>query len=298
MTALFEQLFLLYTFMLCGYIFGKSGIIAHDHSKVLSTIAVYIFLPCNIFKAFSKNFTLDYLKNYYPFLIVSTVALILIVTAVHFVVKLFSKNSYDRKVYEYSLIVPNGGYMGQPLAESIFGATGLLDIIVFNIPVSFYIYTLGFCMLTKRSFSLKKLCNPVMISMLIGALVGLIGIPVPSALTNLTSSASACMAPIAMILAGLSMSEFRAKDLLLYPKAYMASAIKIFVIPMAIFIVLKPFASAEMLRAAVLLYAMPCGMNSIVFAKLVDEDCHTGARLALISNLLAIITIPIFISLI
>ena len=297
MSVLFNQLFLLYAFMLFGYVFGKSGVIAHEHSKVLSTIAVYIILPSNIFKAFSKNFTLEYLKNYYPSLIVSAGLVIVILTAVHFTVKLFSKKEYDRKVYEYSLVVPNGGYMGAPIAESLFGTAGLLDIIVFNIPISIYIYTLGFCMLTKRSFTLKKLCNPVMITMLAGVIVGLCGVKVPNVVEAFVEKASDCMAPIAMLLAGISMSEFKAKDLLLYPKAYIASAIKVLIIPLAVFALLKPFASPELLRTAVLLHAMPCGLNSIVFAKLVDEDCHTGARLALVSNLLAILTIPLFISL-
>ena len=48
---------------------------------------------------------------------------------------------------------------------------------------------------------------------------------------------------------------------------------------------------------AVLMYAMPCGLNTIVFPKLVGEDCSTGATLALMSNLLAVITIPLCISL-
>ena len=224
--------------------------------------------------------------------------LAVIITAVHFAVKLFTKNPYDRKVYEYSLIVPNGGYMGQPLAESLYGSSGLLNIIVFNLPISVYIYTFGFCMLTKRPFTLKKLCNPVMIAMLLGAIVGLSGIELWGVVTTFTSSASSCMAPIAMVLAGVSMSEFKIKDLVLNYKAYIASAVKILVIPMAVFLTLLPFADKTLLRTAVLLHAMPCGLNSIVFAKLVDEDCHTGARLALISNLIAIITIPIFLYLI
>lgn len=298
MNVLFEQLILLYAFMIIGYTFGKSGIITTEHGKVLSTIAVYIFLPCNVFKAFSKNFTAEYLKEYYPFLIFSSLIMFLIMLCVHFAVKIFTQNAYDRKVYEYSLIVPNGGYMGAPIAESIFGGEGLLNIIFFNIPISIYIYTVGFSMLTKRPLTLKKLCNPVMIAMLMGALVGLSGIEIPNAVNTFVGKSSDCMAPIAMLLAGVSMSEFKLRDLLLFPKAYIASAVKVFLIPLAVFAVLSPFASVEMLRAGVLLHAMPCGLNSIVFAKLVDEDCHTGARLALISNILAIVTIPFFISLI
>lgn len=52
MSTILEQLALLYAFMLLGYIFGKKGIIAHEHSKVLSTIAVYIFCPAMYSKLF------------------------------------------------------------------------------------------------------------------------------------------------------------------------------------------------------------------------------------------------------
>ena len=39
--------------------------------------------------------------------------------------------------------------------------------------------------------------------------------------------------------------------------------------------------------------AMPCGMNTIVFPKLVGEDCKPGAALAFITTVLCIVTIPI-----
>ena len=40
-------------------------------------------------------------------------------------------------------------------------------------------------------------------------------------------------------------------------------------------------------------YAMPCGLNTIVFPKLIGENCEIGAGLALVSNVLAIFTIPL-----
>ena len=48
---------------------------------------------------------------------------------------------------------------------------------------------------------------------------------------------------------------------------------------------------------ALLIYAMPCGLNTIVFPKLIGEDCHIGAGLACISSVLACVTIPICIEL-
>lgn len=50
-------------------------------------------------------------------------------------------------------------------------------------------------------------------------------------------------------------------------------------------------------RIATLFYALPCGLNTIVFAKMVDADCSIGASLAFLSNIFACVTIPIVVSL-
>ena len=48
---------------------------------------------------------------------------------------------------------------------------------------------------------------------------------------------------------------------------------------------------------ALIITCMPCGLNTIVFPRLVGEDCKTGARLALISHVFALISIPFWLSL-
>lgn len=81
-------------------------------------------------------------------------------------------------------------------------------------------------------------------------------------------------------------------------KSYAMCAVRLLVIPLAIFFVLRTVTdNTVLLRTALLFYCMPCGMNTIVFPKLVDEDCSIGASLALLSNLLSILTIPLCLSL-
>ena len=44
---------------------------------------------------------------------------------------------------------------------------------------------------------------------------------------------------------------------------------------------------------ALMMYAMPCGLNTIIVPRLIGEDCKPGAALALLSNLLACVTVPL-----
>jgi predicted permease len=47
------------------------------------------------------------------------------------------------------------------------------------------------------------------------------------------------------------------------------------------------------IRAAVILYAMPCGLNTVVFVKNAGGNCEIGAGLALVSSILALGSIPL-----
>lgn len=293
MTVVVEQVLVLFIFALAGYILSKVKLINVEHSRLLSCIEVYIFLPSLVFNTFSKNFTVNYIREKYIFLIVSFVVLLFVISFAFIVSRFFSKDKYIQKVYCYSFVVPNFGYMGYALAESIFGTGFLLNMMIYGLPISIFTYTAGFTMLTGGKISLKKLLNPVIIAIILGCFVGITNIHIPNTITTMLSKSSACMAPVSMILTGIAVSEFKLKELLCEKKSYIVSFMRLLVIPFTISGILSILINKEIALIALLIYCMPCGLNTIVFPKLVGKDCKTGASFALISNVLACITIPI-----
>ena len=296
MKIVFEQLSLLFIFMLCGFLLGKSKLINYEHTRILSVLEIYLFLPCTVFNAFYSNFTIDNLTKYYQLVIVSTAVLSVLVFFSHIISVLLSKDPYDKKVYKYSLTIPNYGYMGYALALGLYGTEGLLNIILFAIPFSIYTYTFGYCMLTNQRVSLKKLINPVILSILAGAVFGLLNVKLPGIVETFLNKSGNCMAPVSMLLAGITIAEFNIKHLISEKSVYIASVIRLVLIPCLVMAALKPFFDDTLVRAAVLLCAMPCGLNTIVFPKLIGEDCKTGAKLAFVSNLFAMLSIPVVLS--
>lgn len=282
--------------MLYGFLLGKSKLINYEHTRILSVLEIYLFLPCTVFNAFYGNFTIDNLTKYYQLVIVSTAVLSVLVFFSHIISVLLSKDPYDKKVYKYSLTIPNYGYMGYALALGLYGTEGLLNIILFAIPFSIYTYTFGYCMLTNQRVSLKKLINPVILSILAGAVFGLLNVKLPGIVETFLNKSGNCMAPVSMLLAGITIAEFNIKHLISEKSVYIASIIRLVLIPCLVMIALNPFFDDTLVRAAVLLCAMPCGLNTIVFPKLIGEDCKTGAKLAFISNLFAMLSIPVVLS--
>jgi len=298
MIVIFEKVFTLFAFAAAGYALAKLGLVNKDHSKALSVLLVYVFMPCNVLKTYAANFNPTYIAEKWPIIVVSSVVVVIIALLSHGAARWFSKDNYERKVYAYILAIANIGYMGFPIAEHLMGSSGLMNAMMCALPMyTLYIYTIGFCNLTKRKVSLRNLVNPAFVPIVIGAILGLSQLPLPDVAWSIFKTGSACMGPVSMLMAGIVVSGFKLKPLLLNRKAYIVTALRLIIIPILLGVCLMWIPDKDIVKTIVLLYAMPCGMNTIVFPKLVGENCEIGAGQALISNIAAVATIPVVLSL-
>ena len=314
MSAVFVQIFLLMLFITIGYVLCKTGKADKSTSKLLSVLGFHVFLPANVFKTFSTYFTVEYLSQKYPLVIICGVFVVVMMVAGIPIARLMSKDPYQQSIYRYSLISSNYGYVGYTLAQSIFGDEMLMNVMMFAVPLSIYTYSVGYCMLTKTKLSFKRLVNPVNIALVAGALVGLLrpavvalftthmpeftawlsqaGAPVLKLITDFLNKSQGCMGPISMLLTGMVISEYSLKDMLSQKSVYVMAALRLIVIPFAMGGLVLALGLKDFLIPVLVMLALPCGMNTIVFPKLVGEDCKTGAALACLTSVLCCATIP------
>lgn len=296
MLAMFEQVFILVTFCVIGYILCKVKLVKPDQSKVLSVVLIYILFPLMSFKTFSGQFTVAYLQEKGFLLLVSLGLIPVVVIMAKLISRLLGGEPYERNVNEYSMSMANIGYMGYPLAEAVYGTAGMLDCMMFGLPMTMYINTVGYNMLTAgngQKSLLQKIFTPSMFGILAGCLVGITGLQLPQAVFEIAKMGSDCVAPISMMLTGMAISQFSIKELLCNKKVYVICAVRLALMPVLVWVLVKLCGFTFALLPAVLLYAMPCGMNTIVFPKLVDKDCRLGAATVLISTIVSMVTIPI-----
>lgn len=293
MLIVIEQVCLLLAFAAVGYLLSKTKIANADHSKLLSVLCLYIFLPSKVFNTFATKFTPAYLSRYYPLLLGAAVILIALALIAIPVSRLLTKDGYMRNVYHYSLTISNYGYIGYALAEGIFGKDVLMDVMMFVFPICLYTYTIGYSMLTGGKFSLKKLVNPVTLAMVIGAVAGLSGFTMPGPVDSFLNKAAACMSPCSMLLMGIVISQFSFKELMSQKPVYFIVLMRLLVIPCAVCFVLRLLKLEMLVLPAMMVLAMPTSMNTIVFSKLMGQDCKPGAAMACISSILCCVTIPL-----
>ena len=301
MISVLKQLLILYFFIFMGWAFGKRKPELSDKSNLLSFLLINLFLPSKLFGNFSKNFTVSYLKENYITFFISLSILLVLVALAKFLAPLLTKDSYEQKVYRYSIPIANYAYMGYVLVEALFGPQGLTNLILFCIPFICYTYSFGFALLTAKGDLWKRLLNPVTGAILVGMVFGLFQIPVPQVANTVLSMASGCVGPVSMLLAGLALSAFSLKDMLFDKMTYVFLSLRLLGIPLFVFGLCKVLGllftlPAAVYPSAVFMACMPNGLNTVAFPKLVGEDCRLGARLALLSHLFACITLPIWIS--
>ena len=294
MIAIFEQVFILVVFCLTGFVLCKAKLVKPEHSKPLSVLLVYVFFPCMSFNTFSAQFNVAYLQQRGTLILVSVGMLAVMVVGSKIVTKLLGGDPYTQNVNEYSMSTANVGYMGYPLVGAVFGEQVLLDCMMFGLPMSIYIGTIGYNMLTigKGQKSIwQKIFTPSLIGILIGCAVGISGITLPQTVFDIAKMSSNCVAPISMLLTGMAISEFSIKELLSDWKVYVVCAVRLIAAPVLAWGLVKLFGLGFALIPAAALYA--CGMNNIVYPKLVGKDCRHGAAIVLASTALSVITIPL-----
>jgi len=297
MSEVINQLLTLFSFILIGYVVRKKNVVDENAASMLSSLLVYVFAPAVNLRSLSENLNRNNISEKYIYLVAGACILVFIFFGAKLLSKVFSKDKYEQSVYSYNLTTGNFGYFGFALVLSLFGEDMLLNTVLFSIPMTVYVYTEGLRVLTdKKSVSFKSLINPALISILIGAVVGLSGIKLPSVAVGILSVAGGCMAPVSMMLTGMALAEYNLLPLLKKISVYIVSILRLLVIPLSILAVLLALnVSKNIITIAVLFYSLPAGLNTVVFPKMINKDCRIGLSTAMVSNVLCIITIPIVI---
>lgn len=294
----------------------KLHILGDESAKVLAKLETWVFLPALNFATMSEYFTLSTLSTHATNLILTIIVTVFAIFLAIFLSRFFYKeNCYEKNVYQYALTFANFGYMGAPLVLAVFGDVGYSYYALVNLPLWIGIYTWGMTKLIpkneEKGSALKRMINAPMIAMLLGMIFGITGLggifrstPVLSVVISTVDSLKACMGPVAMILAGVTIAKFGFYQMLKNKRVYLATFFRLILIPalvLALAYGLKELASVvfntaigdSVIFLLFFAFATPLGLNTIVFPEAYGKSAEEGASMALISHTLSVITLPV-----
>lgn len=291
----------LFLCMIIGFVAKKKALTPDDTATVLSKLENYFLVPALIINTFMKYCTVSSIREEYRLILYAFVALVLAIGIALPLSRVFAKNdAYQRNIYKYALAFGNFSFMGNAIVPAILGEAMLYRYMLYILPLNIAVYTWGLVILIpkgeKKQSVFKSLLNPIFISILIGAALGLTGAAayIPSFITTTISNCAACMGPLAMILTGFVIGGYRLSGLLKNYKIYIATALRLFVLPsLFIGVLLLLGADKTTLVCTLFAFATPLGLNTVVFPAAYGGDTSTGASMAMISHTLCIVSIPL-----
>lgn len=294
-----------------GFFIGKSKILPDNAGKTIAKMETWIFCPALNFMTMVRFCTIESIGTHSINIILSCFGVALSIAIALYLSRFFVKEkSPERGIYAYALAFSNGGYMGDPIVLALFGEVGLSYYKLFYLPFSLMINSWGISVLTpsvqNKNSIWRRLLNMPTISMLLGMTIGLTGLGnyLPTFLTDSLDTLKVCMGPVAMLLAGITISKYNLISMLKKGKVYIASAFRLVLLPIVIvsfMFGLKTLASEmfslkisnDILFLTFFATAMPLGLNTVVFPEAYGGNPETGASMAIISHTLCVISIPI-----
>lgn len=305
-----SQMLMMFLLILAGFLLRKAKVLPESSDITMSRLETYVFVPALQFFNQLKNCTVETFAENSVLILYGAVIVVIAVALAYPLSSLFVRDNstgeleYQRNIYKYAMTFGNYGFMGNFIVLGIWGSEGLFKYSMFALTISLFCSSWGLYILIPKDRGnrslvknlLKGITAPPMIALGLGVICGFLGVKemLPEFVLNAVSNASGCMGPVAMLLAGFVIGGYEFKSLFTNKKVYIATFLRLIVLPALIVLSLKALGtSKEIMTLALIAFATPLGLNTIVYPASYGGDTKTGASMAMISHTLSVVTLPL-----
>lgn len=287
---------MLFLLVSAGVFLRKKGILPDTAKAILTDLVIDLILPCNIIASFLMEFNMNILKSFGIILLIASLIQLGCLT----IANIFYNKEPDRrkKVLQYGTVCSNAGFMGNPIAEGVYGPAGLMYASVFLVPQRIVMWSAGISYFTecpdRKSVVKKVLTHPCIVSVYIGLFFMITQISMPSFLEQTIRGIGSCTTVMSMLLIGTILAEVEPKSIL--DKAILKyTVLRLFFIPFLVFVFCRLFHVDTLLTGvSVLLTGMPAGSTTAILAAKYDGDYIFATKCVVVTTLLSLITIPLW----
>ena len=306
-----NQMLTMFIFIAIGYLLRRIKILPETSYLTMSRLETYFFVPALTLITWMTNCTVNSLKENSVLILYGLVLILCAIFLAYPLSKLFVKNvesaelDYQRNIYKYAMTFGNYGFMGNFIVLGIWGSEMFFKYSMFTLCIAFACSSWGLLILipkektgrqTIKDIVKRVFITPPIIALAVGLLAGLCNVKqyVPDFVISVLSDGGNCMGPVAMLLAGVVIGGYDLKELLTYKKVYAATFMRLIVIPACFVLMLTLIGTnKEIITLAMIAFATPLGLNTIVYPAAYGGDVKTGASMTVISHTLSVITIPL-----
>lgn len=293
---LFELQLMMFLLMLLGFILRRTNFLPKEGTHILTDLVINVILPCNIITAFQVSLDMQVLRS-----CVQVVVICLLLQLGCTMISAFCYNKIpksQRMIFQYATVCSNAGFLGNPVAEGLYGSVGLLYASVFLIPQRVVMWSAGVSYFThapsKKEVIKKVLTHPCNIATAVGLVLMISQISLPGFLYKTISSVGNCTTPITMLLIGAIMAESGFSHML-SRNNLVFSVIRLVLIPAGVLAgCLLAGVDSVVAGVCVILAAMPAGTTTAILAAKYNADTAFASGCVVLTTLLSTGVLPLW----
>ena len=293
------QVLVLFVLIAVGALLTKLGLITENGSRTMTDVVLYAVTPCVIVNAFQREYRPEMLGGLLTALLA---ALLTMGFSVLLAELLYRRKDVSRAVVlKFSLVFSNCGFMALPLQQAILGDDGVFYgaayIAVFNL----FMWTYGVITMSGRTepkAALKAVLNPGIIGTVIGVILFVFSIKLPTVIASPVSMLAALNTPVPMLVIGYHLMHAKLKTVLTDKDAYIAMAFRLILIPLAVTgVLLWLRVDATVATATVIAVSAPVAAFTTMMAAKYGHDTELSAGIVSASALFSLVTMPLIVGL-
>ncbi|MDP2791317.1 MAG: AEC family transporter [Rectinemataceae bacterium] len=291
-----SRVFSIFILMIIGYAARKARVLDPSLTRGLSGFILNVAIPFTIIAGFDRNIPSSVLPD------LGRVALWAV--GLHGFFIAFSTFAYrkfpesDRKVLSYITVFSNCGFMGFPIAESVFGKIGVMYASIYVIIFQIFIWTYGvslFAGSTSKNQVRAAIFNTGNASVLIGIAIWLLPFEMPEAIDSTIVTMASLTTPLSMIVVGATLADVPIAGLIKGRSLWIGTAMRIILIPLFVYSLMRLLGiDGFPARIAAFLTAMPAAAQSVIFAERYNSNVGLASKLVFVTTILSALTIPVF----
>ena len=266
-----------------GFLWAKRGM-PFDNTTI-SSLVMYVGSPCLVFSSLTR---IHLEGSAFTSVLMASVGIL--IGALVLGVGLLMLLRQPMRTFLPSLVHPNTGNMGLPLALMAFGDTGLALAISYFFVNSVSQYTLGLTISSGRFSAAQLIRQPIIWSVAFALLVRETNVQVPDFLANTTQIAGGLVIPAMLLMLGNSLASLKIAGLGIASIIAVARLALGFGLGLAMISLLK--LEDDVAGVVIMQATMPAAVFNYVFAERYGQQPEKVAAVILISTVISFLTLP------
>ena len=297
MNAIVTQMIILFILVVVGYVISKKKMMDAEFDRKLSVFVINIACPSLILSSVMGD-TLPDKHLILPLLIVGYATYVILIGAGFLLPRYLPVKVSDRGIYSFMLAFGNVGFIGYPIAASIFGASAGFYASILNFPSTLLIFVFGTLFISgdqgMMKFKWETLYCPAMIASYLSILIVATGWVPPKVISTPFTLLGNMTVPSALLIIGSSIAQIPFRRLLVTSSIYITAALRLFIVPLFILYLSRLCRVASTIADInVVLAAMPVASYGTLFCIQYEKGETIMAQGTFITTLLSVVTIPL-----